>query len=52
MTFRIIKDGEVIMESPDMYKIADRLYFDDAKVKMLEIRTNQEEYDKAQAAKG
>ena len=52
MTFRKIKDGEVIMESPDMYKIADHLYFDDAKVKMLEIRTNQEEYDKAQADKG
>jgi len=28
------------------------LYFDDAKVKILEIRTNQEEYDKAQADKG
>ena len=52
MTFRIIKDGEVIMESPDMYKLADWLYYDDAKVKMLEIRTNQEEYDKAQADKG
>ena len=44
---RIIRDGEVVFESDDLYKIADWLYYDDIEVKMLEVRPNREEHDEA-----
>ena len=48
---RIVKEGVVVYESEKLYDIADWLYHEDEDVKMLEVRTNMEEYDKAQAAK-
>ena len=44
---RIIRDGEVVFESDDLYKVADWLYYDDIEVKMLEVRPNREAYDDA-----
>ena len=44
---RIIRDGEVVFESDDLYKVADWLYYDDIQVKMLEVRPNREAYDEA-----
>jgi len=48
---RIFREGVVVYESDNLYDIADWLYHEDEDVKMLEVRTNQEAYDKAQAAK-
>jgi hypothetical protein len=48
---RIVREGVVVYESESLYDIADWLYHEDEDVKMLEVRTNQEAYDKAQAAK-
>ena len=48
---RIVREGVVVFESDDLYKIADWLYYEDQDVKMLEVRVNREAYDKAQAAK-
>jgi|TARA_R100000458_G_scaffold41318_1_gene38985 hypothetical protein len=48
---RIVRNGVVVFESDDLYKIADWLHYEDKEVKMLEVRVNQEAYDKAQAAK-
>ncbi len=44
---RIIREGEVVFESDDLYKVADWLYYDDIEVKMLEVRPNREAYDEA-----
>jgi len=44
---RIIREGVVVFESDDLYKIADWLYYDDIEVKMLEVRPNRKEYDEA-----
>ena len=44
---RIIRDGEVVFESDDLYKVADWLYYDYIEVKMLEVRPNREAYDEA-----
>ena len=48
---RIVKKGIVVYESEKLYDIADWLYHEAEEVKMMEVRTNMEEYDKAQAAK-
>ncbi len=48
---RIVREGVVVFESENLYKIADWLYYEDKQVKMMEVRVNEEEYDKAQAAK-
>ena len=48
---RIVRNGVVVFESDDLYKIADWLYYEDKQVKMMEVRVNREAYDKAQAAK-
>ena len=46
---RSVRNGVVVFESDDLYKIADWLHYEDKEVKMLEVRVNQEAYDKAQA---
>ena len=48
---RIVRNGVVVYESEDLYKIADWLYYDDIEVKMLEVRPNRKAYEKAQALK-
>lgn len=48
---RIVREGVVVFESDDLYKIADWLYYEDKQVKMMEVRVNREAYDKAQATK-
>ena len=48
---RIVRNGVVVFESDDLYKIADWLHYEDKDVKMLEVRPNKEAYDKAQANK-
>jgi len=48
---RIIRDGVVVYESGKLYDIADWLYHEAEDVKMMEVRTNMEEYDKAQTDK-
>ena len=47
---RIVRNGVVVFESDDLYKIADWLHYEDKDVKMLEVRVYREAYDKAQAA--
>ena len=44
---RIVRNGVVVYESEDLYKIADWLHYEDKDVKMLEVRPNREAYDEA-----
>ena len=48
---RIVRNGVVVYESEDLYKIADGLHYEDKDVKLLEVSPNKEAYDKAQANK-
>ncbi len=48
---RIVREGVVVFESENLYKIADWLYYEGKQVKMMEVRTNRKAYDKAQALK-
>ena len=48
---RIVRNGVVVFESDDLYKIADWLYYEDKQVKMMEVRVNREADAKAQAVK-
>ena len=42
-----MREGVVVFESDDLYKIADWLYYEDKEVKMLEVRANRKAYDEA-----
>jgi len=48
---RIMREGVVVFESDDLYKIADWLYYEDKEVKMLEVRANRKAYDEAKMIK-
>ena len=48
---RIVRDGVVVFESENLYEIADWLYYEGEEVKGMDVRRNEEEYDKAQANK-
>ena len=48
---RIVKEGVVVFESESLYEIADWLYYEGEEVKEMEVRRNEEAFDKAQANK-
>ena len=48
---RIVRDGVVVFESESLYEIADWLYYEEEEVKEMDVRRNEEAFDKAQDTK-